>query len=500
MLGPVHIVPEMAEIRPRDSFVPMVTGELQSTHASWVRAHRSTRIPGAMRWSPRRLCVPLLALGIAGAGIAGTLPGRETARASYVAWGSVLVPGSAWAGSVASRGDLNVYSNGTGSQDVYAAYGMEFECVELAQRWAAVAFGEQPHWPVLWAYQMWSVGPTLSVPLQQYPNGGGVPPQFGDILVFNQTSTSQSGHVAVVAGTGPGWVDIVEQNWDNANPTGTARLSIDGTTMPVRFGLPILGWLRPGPRVMPGPGGVLVDAHGGLYGVGSVPTPNSLGGSLSGPVRGIARVPGHDGGYVVEGSGALHPFGGAVPVTAGATWPGLDIARGVAVRADGAGGYTVDEWGGVHPFGNAPAPQDAVRWVGGPDIARGIVLRSDGSSGYVLLSNGGLRPFGGAPRLDISGSGYSTTWMVGVALRSNGTSGWEVDRHGILHAFGGAPGVATAAGSRFIPGGALPSTGIIAADDGGGWVVTESGRLVPFGDAPAAPTPSGVAAPVVAAS
>jgi hypothetical protein len=185
----------------------------------------------------------------------------DRAAASYVPWGTVLVPGGQWAGTSAALGDLNVYSNGDGNEDSYGTYGLRYECVELAQRWAAIRFGEQKGWPVQAAYQMWSVGPTLSVPMIQHPNGGSVGPQFGDILIFDRTSFDPSGHVAVVSGTEPGYVDIVEQNWANSNPTGRDRLPISGTTMPTRWGLTILGWLRAS------------NAPSGL--TGSTPLPNS---------------------------------------------------------------------------------------------------------------------------------------------------------------------------------------------------------------------------------
>ena len=66
-----------------------------------------------------------------------------------------------------------------------------------------------------------------------------------------------------------------------------------------------------------------------------------------------ALVP--DGGYVLDGFGGLHAFGGAPGVRPGSYWPGWDIARGVVTRPDNASGYVLDGWGGVHAFGGAPA-------------------------------------------------------------------------------------------------------------------------------------------------
>ena len=170
---------------------------------------------------------------------------RATSRDATVPWGTVLVPGATWAGTqIAGMGDVNVYANGDGNQDRYGTYGLSYECVELAARWAAVRYGEQIWWNVQAAYQMWDRGPQLKIPFRQLPNGGALAPQFGDLLVFGPTASAQYGHVAVVSGTRPGSVDIVEQNWSVNSPTGKASLPISGTTMPSRYGLPIIGWLR----------------------------------------------------------------------------------------------------------------------------------------------------------------------------------------------------------------------------------------------------------------
>ncbi len=36
-------------------------------------------------------------------------------------------------------------------------------------------------------------------------------------------------------------------------------------------------------------------------------------------------------------------------------WPNWDIARGIAIAPDGNTGFVLDGFGGVHPFGGAPA-------------------------------------------------------------------------------------------------------------------------------------------------
>jgi CHAP domain len=420
--------------------------------------------------------------------LAGTFasPAR-TAMGSVVPWGTVLVSGSAWAGVEASRGDLNVYSNGTGSQDQLVAYGLGYECVELAVRWAEIAFGD-PHnsWGISYAWQMWAAGPHLSVPFLQHPNGGADGPQFGDILVFASTSFDPAGHVAVVSGTGPGYVSIVEQNYNNSAPTGSAQLPINGTVMPDRYGLPILGWLRsalapPGWHGDAGPGGYLADARGHVYPYGSSPLPTEQ------PVwptqataKAIARIPNTKSGYVLDSFGGLHSFGGAARLRPTGYWFSQDRARDLVLKPDGKGGYVLDSYGGLSPFGDAPRiiPGFSFTW----DIARAIVLRADSLGGLVLDGWGGLHPFGNFPAVRLNGPYYPGQDIArGACLRSDGTSGWWVDGNNDIHSFGGAPQVSS---TTDFPGQDVARS-IVCTDDGGGYTVTTSGRVLRFGDTPA---------------
>jgi len=429
--------------------------------------------------------VPLYVLAVCVGLLTPALLSRGPAGAQPVPYGTVLVAGGDWAGAAAAMGDLSVYSNGDGNEDRADTYGLRYECVELAQRWAALRFGEQPIWPVAYAYQMWDVGPNLRLPWQQLPNGGAVAPQFGDLLVFAGTTADPAGHVAVVAGTGAGHVDVVEQNWLLSNPTGHARLPIDGTTMPDRQGLPILGWLRAsvaptGLKGSDGPGGFALDGFGGVHPWGSA-APVTQGTTWAGwdIARGVAVQPGAAGGYVLDGFGGVHNFGRAPAVAASAYWAGWDIARGVALRADGVSGYVLDGWGGIHPFGGAPGVKPGAYWPGW-DIARGIALRADGVSGYVLDGWGGIHAFGGAP--PVTATTYWPHWDIarGIALRDDGVSGWVLDGWNGVHNFGSAPGVAS---TGYFAGQDV-ARGIVAAGKGGGYTVTAWGRVREFGDAP----------------
>ncbi len=420
--------------------------------------------------------------------VLGVVAPSPRASATTVPWGTVLVPGNAWAGTEAARGDLNVYSNGTGSQDQQVAYGLGYECVELAVRWAEIAFGNYHNsWGINSAWQMWAAGPRLNPAFVQHPNGGSDGPQFGDIMVFANTSTDPTGHVAVVSGTGPGYVSIVEQNYNNLAPTAHAQLPINGTLMPDRYGLPIFGWLRsvraPASwHANAGPGGYLADASGHVYPYGSAPaaTEQTVWPTQARAVS-IALIPGSRSGYVLDSFGGLHAFGGAPRLRSAAYWFGQDVARAFALTAHGKGGYVLDAYGGLHPFGDAPAVTAAFAWPNW-DIARAIVLRADGLGGWVLDGWGGMHSFGTVPAVRID-SGYYPGQDIarGACLRSDGVSGWWVDGRNDVHPFGGAP---QASSVTDYPG-ADVARSIVCSDDSGGYTLLSSGAVQPFGDAPA---------------
>ena len=196
------------------------------------------------------------ALALALLGAVGALALPQPAAASY-AWGAVQVPGCSWAAALpAVCGTLDVHSNGTdfGYANGDSGWGLRWQCVELAQRWTNLAYGETynggNHWGVSAAYQMWNVwGPAnradqanYSVPFIQQPNGGQSPPQFGDLMIFAPTAGDQYGHVAIVSGMEQGYVDLVEENW--SADSGSARIPIVGNTVPDRGSFHVYGWLR----------------------------------------------------------------------------------------------------------------------------------------------------------------------------------------------------------------------------------------------------------------
>jgi hypothetical protein len=189
-----------------------------------------------------------------------------------------------------------------------------------------------------------------------------------------------------------------------------------------------------------------------------------------------------DGGYVLDGFGGLHPFGGAPAVAPGGYWRGWDIVRGLALRPDGGSGYVLDGWGGLHPFGGAPRVAVASYWTGW-DVARGVALDAcdtSGTSGWVLDAFGGLHAFGGAPA--------RTAWYLpGVDLargitswcRAGQSAGYVVDAWGRLHPFGAAP-IAT---TTTWPGWDIARGVVMDRAGDGGWVLDGWGGLHAFGGA-----------------
>ncbi len=219
-----------------------------------------------------------------------------------------------------------------------------------------------------------------------------------------------------------------------------------------------------------------VDYYGNLHPAESPPLAQTA--SWSWPIaRGIAMAPSGSGGYVVDGWGAVHPFGTAPAAAWSSYWSGWDIARAIAVRPDGASGYVLDGWGGLHPFGGAPTLTTSAYWYGW-DIARGLVLDASGNGGYVLDGWGGLHPFGDAQ--PVSYSSYWHGWDIarGVVLRVDGRGGYVLDGWGGVHPFGNAPSVAAAAYWR----GWDICRGIVLAPSGdGGYVLDGFGGFHPFG-------------------
>jgi hypothetical protein len=230
--------------------------------------------------------------------------------------------------------------------------------------------------------------------------------------------------------------------------------------------------------------GYVLDGWGGIHPFGGASRPSG------GPywpgwdiARGIAAASSPTSGYVLDGWGGIHPFRGAGSALASAYWPGWDIARAIALNpcdSGGASGYVLDGWGGVHPFGGAPVLFGSAYWRGW-DIARSMALSCGAGvpSGYVLDGWGGLHPLGAATAT--AGSGYwpGEDVAVGVVLTASG-GGYVLDHLGGMHPFGGAP---DAGATAYWPGSPL-ARGAASASGGGGYVLDAYGSLHKFGQAP----------------
>ncbi len=165
-------------------------------------------------------------------------------------YGQPLISGCAWATWVTNCQSLTAYGNGSSFDDVGCGapfgceFGPEFQCTELALRYAYYAWGEPAQWGGA-AYQMWGAGPNLPVPLEQFADGAGVAPMQGDLMIFAPGWLGNywdgSGHVAIVRDVGAGYVDVVEQN---ATSSGTDRFPLNGSLVTANGYTPIIGWLR----------------------------------------------------------------------------------------------------------------------------------------------------------------------------------------------------------------------------------------------------------------
>jgi hypothetical protein len=431
--------------------------------------------------SPRHSRLTVFSRVLASASAALVIPlTLPTPTAAYVAWGTVLVPAASWTSpEIAQLGDLNVYSNGTGGQDQTGSYGLAYECVELAQRYAAVRYGEQRVWPVSAAYQMWGVAPSLQVPFIQLPNGGGTPPQTGDLLIFDHVSAAPYGHVAVVADTGPDYVDIVEQNWGNTSPTGSARLPISGTTMPARNTVPTIGWLRSSTSALPLKP-TLITQQGMVYPVAGG---SNFGGpvtvALASPVVGAAGTPTGKGYWMVGGDGGIFAYGDAQFYGSMGGQKLNAPVIGMASTADGKGYWEVAADGGIFSFGDA-------RFFGSTGSMKlnapvvGMAPTPSGNGYWMVARDGGIFSFGDARFWGSTGSLVLNKPVNGMASTGDGNGYWLVASDGGIFAFGNAPFYGSTGGIT-VP---SPVVRMTATSDGKGyWLATSGGTVYAFGNA-----------------
>ncbi len=223
-------------------------------------------------------------------------------------------------------------------------------------------------------------------------------------------------------------------------------------------------------HVLPGAtpdAGAVLDGYGALHPFGAGPA------FVGGPywngwdiARDFAFLPNGTGGYVLDGYGALHPFavkGRPMPpaIVGGPYFPGQDVAKRVVIFSDGTGGYVLDGFGGVHPFGIGramPAAPVTTGYWRGWDIANDLVLIPGTHSGYVLDGYGALHPFAPAGQplpARVSNTSYWSGWDIARAvwLLPSSTAakpgGYVLDGYGALHKFGTATWTPSAAYSPY---------------------------------------------------
>ena len=191
--------------------------------------------------------------------------------------------------------------------------------------------------------------------------------------------------------------------------------------------------------------------------------------AVAAPVDNATRL------YTLDGWGGVHAVGSSAAMTSSGYWSGWDIARGMALFANGAGGYTLDGWGGVHNMGSAPPIGDGTHaYWGGWDIARAVVLApwatAANPAGWTMDGWGGIHAFGGAPAIADSSHTYWPSWDIARGMvvfpdsTPGGVSGYTLDGYGGLHGFH--------AGSAAMP----PSASLAAYWPG--WDIARSVALV----------------------
>jgi outer membrane protein assembly factor BamB len=151
-----------------------------------------------------------------------------------------------------------------------------------------------------------------------------------------------------------------------------------------------------------GGSGYVLDGWGGLHPFGKTPLIQAAGYS---PGHDVARdivmngcTNGKADGLILWGEGAIFGFGAYNGVTSSwrVLFPGFDIGRAIVAKPGTTAGYVLDGWGGVHEFGGAPRESSSA-YAPGMDLWRGAVLRPDGVSGWSVDAWGGIHSFGAAP-------------------------------------------------------------------------------------------------------
>lgn len=93
-------------------------------------------------------------------------------------------------------------------------YGLEFQCVELVNRYYTEVLGHKNMTRTGHADSYYWDASTSGKNLQAFPNGGSTKPEKHDILIFDEgPNDGKVGHVAVVVLSFEGGVFIIQQNY-----------------------------------------------------------------------------------------------------------------------------------------------------------------------------------------------------------------------------------------------------------------------------------------------
>ena len=212
-------------------------------------------------------------------------------------------------------------------------------------------------------------------------------------------------------------------------------------------------------------------------------------------------------GYVLDGFGGLHGWGGAPDIGAPPYTAGRDQARGLEIHHDPLGvpdgGWMLDAGGGIHAFGAAPAPAAAVspaapvwqalhaaggalyavpRWGAISTLGTGVSPYWDGYSDWGswdilrdLVLVGPSNPLAVAQPVS-SAAGAALAW----ASRAHG--GAVLDGWGGIHPFGGL--ALDTSGAPYWRGWDIARSLVLRDDGSGGWILDGYGGVHAFGAAP----------------
>ncbi|MGD0880896.1 MAG: family 43 glycosylhydrolase [Acidimicrobiales bacterium] len=230
----------------------------------------------------------------------------------------------------------------------------------------------------------------------------------------------------------------------------------------------------------PGDGYWLVDSSGAVHPFGAAASYGSMAGvALNAPISHLVSTPDGHGYWMVAADGGIFAFGdarfygsmGGRPLNA----PVVDIAP----TPDGHGYWLVAADGGIFAFGDARFHGS----MGGQHLNQPVVGMAADPSGqgyWMVASDGGIFAFGSAEYHGSTGNLILDQPVNGMSSTPNGHGYWMVASDGGIFAFGTAPFRGSMGGQPLV----APVTGM-ATDPrtGGYWLVAADGGVFAF-DAP----------------